>query len=37
MFYVPGQQILYLADMMIGDLRQDGTQVEFRIESVELG
>jgi len=34
---VPGQQILYVADGMIGDLCEHGTEVEFRIESVELG
>jgi hypothetical protein len=34
---VPGQRILYLADGMVCDLGQHGSEVEFRIESVELG
>jgi hypothetical protein len=34
--HIPGQQILDLADGMIGDLRQHGAQIEFRIESLSL-
>ena len=37
MSQVPGQQILYVADGMIGDQRKHGAEIEFRIEPVELG
>ena len=37
MSQVPRQKILYVADAMISDLRQHGAEVEFGIESVELG
>lgn len=34
---IPGQQILDLADRMVGDACEHRTEVELRIESVELG
>ena len=33
---VPGQQFLDAADGVIGDLGQDGAEIEFRVESVEF-
>jgi len=34
---IPGKQILDLADRIIGDPCEHGAELEFRIESVELG
>jgi hypothetical protein len=34
---VPGQEFLDAADGVVGDLGQDGAEVEFRVESVQPG
>ena len=34
---IPGQQLVDAVDRMIGNPSQDLAQIEFRIESVELG
>jgi hypothetical protein len=34
---IPRKRILDLADRVIGDLGEDGAEIELRIEAVELG
>src|ERR1700683_2033397 len=33
---VPGQELVDAADGMVWDLRQDGAEIEFRVEAVQL-
>ena len=34
---VPGQEFLDAADGVVGDLGQDGAEVEFRVKSIQFG
>ena len=33
---VPGQELLYAADWVVGNLGQHGAEVEFRVEAVQF-